>query len=207
MEHTEARNTNAAERYLLQEMLDPERDAFEDHYFDCTECAADVRDGAAMMAAGRQIAGEGATVHQLSRWRGWLPRTAAASVIFAFLGYGAGTMRMAAPAISEIHTYELQTETERASAADVLVLPAGDAAAVSFLIPPAEEARSFVVTVQDADGKAKFSKPKSLDEAIHPVYLSLRALPRGSYRLVIEGVREDGNRFPVTSSEFKVGER
>ncbi|HYR30067.1 MAG TPA: hypothetical protein VEU30_16475 [Thermoanaerobaculia bacterium] len=208
MEHTDARTTNAAERYLLQEMHDPERDAFEDHYFDCSECAADVRDGAAMMAAGRQIAAEGATVHQISGWRRrWLPQAAAASMIFGLLGFGAGTMRMAAPAISEIRTYELQTETERASAADVLVIPAGEDAMISFPITPAEAARSYVVTIQDADGKTRFSKPKSLDEAIDHVYLSLRELPRGSYQLVIEGVHEDGNRFHVTTTSFKVGER
>jgi hypothetical protein len=46
MTHDEAAATLAAERYLLGEMSDAERDAFEDHYFGCTLCAADVRDGA-----------------------------------------------------------------------------------------------------------------------------------------------------------------
>src|SRR5690349_18926838 len=48
MQHQEAVDTLACERYLLGEMADAERDAFEEHYFACAECADDVRAGAAM---------------------------------------------------------------------------------------------------------------------------------------------------------------
>jgi hypothetical protein len=48
MTHTEAVNTLASERYLLDEMTEPERNAFEDHYFTCLDCAADVRTGGVM---------------------------------------------------------------------------------------------------------------------------------------------------------------
>jgi hypothetical protein len=48
MTHTEAVNTLASERYLLDEMTQPEREAFEAHFFDCEACADDVRAGAVM---------------------------------------------------------------------------------------------------------------------------------------------------------------
>src|SRR5689334_1851726 len=48
MTHAEATKTFASERYLLGEMSAQERDAFEDHFFSCTECAEDVRSGANM---------------------------------------------------------------------------------------------------------------------------------------------------------------
>ena len=48
MTHTEAVTNLASERYLLDEMPDAERDAFEAHYFECPECADDVRTGAIM---------------------------------------------------------------------------------------------------------------------------------------------------------------
>jgi hypothetical protein len=53
MTHTQAVNTLAAERYLLNEMSEVERHAFEEHYFSCRECAEDVRAGGAMRDAVR----------------------------------------------------------------------------------------------------------------------------------------------------------
>ncbi len=50
MEHKTAIKTLAAERYLLGEMPDEERDEFEAHYFTCTECAEEVRHAAALAA-------------------------------------------------------------------------------------------------------------------------------------------------------------
>jgi hypothetical protein len=43
MDHLQAANTLAAERYLLNEMTELERDTFEAHYFSCAECAEDMR--------------------------------------------------------------------------------------------------------------------------------------------------------------------
>ena len=48
MTHQQAVDTLASERYLLDEMSELERHAFEDHYFSCGECAEDVRAGAVM---------------------------------------------------------------------------------------------------------------------------------------------------------------
>src|SRR6266852_4112714 len=48
MNHLQAVNTSAPERYLLEEMSELERHAFEDHYFSCADCAEDVRLGALM---------------------------------------------------------------------------------------------------------------------------------------------------------------
>lgn len=54
MEHHEAVRTLAAERYLLEEMNDDERDEFEAHYFDCGACADSVRTGAALADGARK---------------------------------------------------------------------------------------------------------------------------------------------------------
>jgi len=48
MNHLQAVNTSAPERYLLEEMSELERHAFEEHYFSCADCAEDVRLGALM---------------------------------------------------------------------------------------------------------------------------------------------------------------
>jgi hypothetical protein len=45
MTHQQALDGLASERYLLDEMTEVERFEFEEHYFDCAECAEDVRLG------------------------------------------------------------------------------------------------------------------------------------------------------------------
>jgi hypothetical protein len=46
MDHVEALKRQAAERYLLGELSVRENEEFEEHYFDCQECARDVETGA-----------------------------------------------------------------------------------------------------------------------------------------------------------------
>jgi anti-sigma factor RsiW len=48
MTHQQAVDKHAVERYLLDEMPEIERYAFEEHLFDCEACADDVRTGAVM---------------------------------------------------------------------------------------------------------------------------------------------------------------
>ena len=48
MTHAQAIETHAVERYLLDEMPEADRDAFEAHYFDCEVCADDLRIAALM---------------------------------------------------------------------------------------------------------------------------------------------------------------
>jgi len=50
MDHSEAVQQMAAERYLLDELSPELRDAFEEHMFDCPECAFDLRAEAAFLS-------------------------------------------------------------------------------------------------------------------------------------------------------------
>lgn len=53
MTHQESVATLASERYLLEEMTELERHAFEEHFFDCADCAEDVRAGAYLREGAR----------------------------------------------------------------------------------------------------------------------------------------------------------
>lgn len=53
MDHTEAVEQMATERYLLDELTPEQRDAFEEHLFDCQECALDLRAGTAFVQEAR----------------------------------------------------------------------------------------------------------------------------------------------------------
>jgi hypothetical protein len=43
MDHQQATQLTAVERYLLDELTPEQRDEFEEHFFDCQECATDLR--------------------------------------------------------------------------------------------------------------------------------------------------------------------
>lgn len=56
MNHQEATQQGAVEKYLLNELAPPARDEFEEHFFDCPECAEDLRMTAAFLdAAAREL--------------------------------------------------------------------------------------------------------------------------------------------------------
>ena len=59
MTHQQALDTMAAERYLLDEMTEIEKHAFEEHYFDCDDCAQEVRLGEQIRAEVRAARGSG----------------------------------------------------------------------------------------------------------------------------------------------------
>ena len=97
MEHDQAMATNAAERYLLNEMSEPERFDFEAHYFCCEECAEDVRSGEILArgikaGAGHVTRNPNPVEKQERGWRKWfslpaLVPSAAALVVTVMAGY------------------------------------------------------------------------------------------------------------------------
>jgi anti-sigma factor RsiW len=55
MDHSQALGLHAAEKYLLGELAPEVREQFEAHYFECGECANDVKAGAAFIDCARAL--------------------------------------------------------------------------------------------------------------------------------------------------------
>jgi len=74
MDHEVAAKTHAIERYLLGEMPTSERDAFEEHYFACAECAGEIRTASALMHDMKAALREFQTAPKSSSpgWLSWL---------------------------------------------------------------------------------------------------------------------------------------
>lgn len=96
--HKLAEETSAIERYLLNDMPDDERSAFESHFFECGICAERIRDGAAFVESARQVFREqtfqAETQRERSResWFRWLRMpvlvpSCSALVMAAFIVY------------------------------------------------------------------------------------------------------------------------
>ena len=54
MDHHQATQLTAVEKYLLDELTPELRDEFEEHFFDCQECATDLRATAGFIDAAKQ---------------------------------------------------------------------------------------------------------------------------------------------------------
>ena len=88
MNHRDALESNAADRYLLNEMSGPEREQFEAHYFGCVECAEDVRTGAVFAQGVRAVCSEPRTIvpgsvslPEAHGWRSWLTWLAPSALV------------------------------------------------------------------------------------------------------------------------------
>jgi hypothetical protein len=73
MDHEVANKTQAVERYLLGEMPLEEREAFEEHYFACQDCAEQLRAGSELTRDLKLVLREGVPARQTpSLWTSWL---------------------------------------------------------------------------------------------------------------------------------------
>jgi anti-sigma factor RsiW len=199
--------------YLLDKMTEDERGIFEEHFFDCAECAADVTDGSRMMIAGRSVVEEESSVVPMPapKPKQWLPAVAAASLVFTLLGGGAG-YRLAMQRQQEkptelVRVVRLQTGTLRSGLlAKIPVMRPGDD--LRFDVEASDDAERYAAVVRCA-GKTQSTHDISRAMAAESVTLRLGELPAGRCELVVQGVRKDGKRFGITTSpfEFQVGER
>jgi hypothetical protein len=75
MEHTLAQQTNTIDKYLMRELPHEERLAFEEHMFDCPECAAKVKEDYDMIADLKAVLREPLTLAEPAKakasWRDW----------------------------------------------------------------------------------------------------------------------------------------
>ncbi len=91
MDHQQALKSQVCEKYLLGELSPELREAYEEHYFSCAECAMQLRSAAELIGASQQILPRtpaiGAKVHAAPKRGGWFKwlQPAIAIPVFASL--------------------------------------------------------------------------------------------------------------------------
>lgn len=211
MNHSQAIETAAAERYTLNEMTAVESDEFEVHYFDCLECANDVRDYEAIRHGIRAIANP--PVSRPVKWfpaavaaiagvklATWLPSAAAAVLVVAF---GIDQYKDRQPAIDVAAANVPLVGLSRGEASEPFVVRAGQKFPVTIDVAM-EGAVRYRAEIRDAKGRVRASNDITLQQAENTISLVVGPLPAGSYDLVILGVRKDGNRSEITRHPFVV---
>lgn len=211
MNHEEAINNQVVASYLLGDLSAAERDAFEEHYFDCRVCGDAVRAGAAMFVTGHEVA---ANEPQVRRFRPlkWAASSAAAAALAVVVGYQAVVIPRvqslsAPPAIEVLNPVPLIAGPTRSEAAEEQRIRFnGDEPLVLYRdIPDEPRYPQYEVEFRTAAGKVLATSRISAgltSELVaegNPIPIQVRPLPAGRYVLAIRGVREEGNRPELAS--------
>jgi hypothetical protein len=218
MKHEDAIQSQSVERYLLREMTEDEQGIFEEHFFDCAVCAADVTDGTRMMMAGRAVVEEERKEREAARAgtsnvvpirKSWwpLPAAAAASLILPLLGGGIGYQlaRQQHESTEFVRIVRLDTGVSRGGTpVEIPAVRPGEV--LRFDVPERDDAVRYAADVT-CGGKTESTHRISRAMAEDALSLRIGELPAGRCELEVQGVRKDGKHFRISSSPFKVGER
>jgi hypothetical protein len=215
MDHAEAVRQKATERYLLDE-LDPElRDQFEEHLFDCQDCALDVRAAAMFVEQSKVILGEpGAPstaknpVPAAARpgWLAWLRPAFAVPVLALllavigyqnFVTYPKLTVAANQPQIGPWASVNVST---RGAATISIKAHAGEGFGLIMNLPPEDGFASYRVDLYNPAGKLEWSGPLSTTPADEgrQIYIPGRNRLPGTYRLVVLGFTSAGESKEIS---------
>jgi hypothetical protein len=203
MDHLDADNTKAVERYMLGDLSVSEVEEFERHFFDCPQCSEELRaltlfqENARAVFVEQDLAPIPASVHApesaASWWRGFSPlfsnrsfaMALAALVIGIFTGYIALVPHEVPQSIGHFPLYAQARGEET-----IVLVPAGAKYYTVYFDKTWDgDYASYRGVVRDASGAEKFSLPivpGAPGESIE-VLCPARAIPSGKYVLVVMG--------------------
>jgi len=216
MEHERVVQSLAVESYLLGEMTPGEREAFEEHYFECGICAEDVRSASQFLEDMKGVLGTGRqplaipmpsreAQEQRSRgssygwnWLAWLQPQYGAALV-ALIGIIAAVETFSTiPSLKQqvgelsvprpVHSTVLKPQTRGASS--VLTVKAGESALLTLdgLELPSATASRLQFVVKSNGDRDVLSFSGEYPGADEPVIISFPKLdlPAGSYVLHVE---------------------
>ena len=205
MNHPDAIRLSACEKYLLGELAAPLRDEFEEHYFQCPECARDVQSASLFAAASREALQQSPATSPVrdaspTGWFRWM-RPAFALPAFAALLLGLGYenfvavphwRHLAAHATSSdlLRPVLLHPGISRGTQSAITLHP--DQSFAVYLDIPTEPAySSYRIRLQDPSGATRDLLTLSSADIQRPPLLKMPSdLTSGSYTVRVLGLSQ-----------------
>jgi|SRR5882724_4601955 len=209
MDHGEALQQKATERYLLDE-LDPDvKDQFEEHLFDCQECALDVRAAAMFVEQSKIVLAEPAVnpmrvpspAAAKPRWLASLFRPALAVPVFVLLLAVVGyenlvtvphlTAELSEPQLGP--SVPINSGTRGSSKTSVTVTP-GEGFSLPVTIPRDMSYSAYILELHNPAGRLKWTRkiPASSPDDTRWIFIPGTGLEQGTYVLTVNGVTATG---------------
>ena len=225
MDHDEALRLQAAVKYVLGELPEVERDSFEEHYFDCGECALDVRAAASFADNARNVlcheAREAAlqAVVPAGGWLAWfkpivaVPAFAALVLIIAY--QNAVTIPEAKKEAGSnaaqffSSSFSLQMANTRGGEEVKVQVHPNESFALKFDFTPTKRFSMYLCQLRDESGRSVLQAEvpgTSINQEAQFVVPPGRVKP-GKYILVFTGVpasRDEGTHEEVLRLGFSV---
>lgn len=204
MDHADVVRLKATERYLLNE-LDPDQvDQFEEHLFDCQECALEVRAAAMFVEQSKGILAETSNAVPLrvmapvrKPWLVWLrPAFAvpAMAVLLAVIGYQNLVvypgMKQGGPYLFPSASINVAT---RSATTPVVRAKNNEAFVLLINLPTENRFSSYIADLYDPAGHIKWSVPITAETANDTVPMRIPAQHEpGVYTLAVRGIPQEG---------------
>jgi Putative zinc-finger len=227
MDHDLVVRQKMTERYLLNELEPSARDEFEEHFFDCPDCASDVRAGALFVEHSKV-----ALAKQSEPFRGSVPATAAVPAQAAWFDGLRGMLRpaFAVPVMAallavigyqNLVTYpQMQQALNRpqvlpwaqvnvgtyGSEGPVVTTRTGEGFLLFVRIPPEGGYGHYSADLYNPAGKleSSFTIPAVAGQDQWPVRIPGANREAGSYTLAVHGITTAGESKEVGRASFEL---
>ena len=217
MDHNEVVRQKLTERYLLNELEGEQRDEFEEHYFECRECALDIRAGSEFVESSKVILGQPAEeAARASRepvrgsWWAWLrPQFAGAALalLIAVIGYqNLVTLPRLRGVLRQPQTVPfaaVAVGTWGSSGPTVTV--SKDSGFLIFVRIPSDGSYTrYIADLYNPAGRLEYSlaTPATYVQDQWPVLIPGGNHEAGNYRIAVRGVAGSGEIKDIGSAPF-----
>jgi hypothetical protein len=212
MEHEEAMNNLVAERYLLGEFTENDRDAYEEHLFSCPVCFEQIKAGTEFVGHLRRMGAEKPVVQPSPARLGF----------FAVLRQPLAVMAFALLAIVStvsVHQYRIINGLKQAQImptffvsdgakgpATTLAVPAHSWFGLKFSLLEPGDFKTYEAQLANQSGSIGSAFPFSAEQIGEPIQILLNSgsLAPGTYSIVVNGISPDGHRTEITRYSFQL---
>jgi hypothetical protein len=216
MEHSEAIQLMAAEKYLLDELPADVRDEFEEHLFGCHECAMDMRTASVFLEQGKVALAEPevATVREKDKSRPglfawWRPAFAipAMAALLLVIGYQnlvtlpQLTRSLNKPQLLPATTVNLLTYGTNATP---LVVHRGEGFLLNVIAPPDRHYPAYEADLRSPAGGLESVAISASADDTWPIRFPGANRQSGAYRITVHGVTAGGQNVEVGGASFQL---
>lgn len=223
MDHEEVVRQKMTERYLLNE-LDPQaRDEFEEHFFDCQDCAIDVHAGAVFIEQSKvelakqgELAAAAAPVQVPASvkpgWLSWFRPTVVAPVLAILLAVVAYQNLVTVPQMRQamsrpqVLPWAAVNVGTFGSEGPVITASPGQGFLLFVRIPPEGIYTRYTAELYNPTGKVEWAVtiPASSTQDQWPVQVPGANREAGSYSMRVRGVNPAGESKEIGQASFEL---